>query len=332
MSGARTTAVGLDIGGTKMCAVALDVDGKVRASLEVPTPAAQGPAAILDLGASLVRSVDVGDGSGPSADDDAPSARRTLRLGVGTAGVVDRGTGTILSATSALPGWAGTPVRDELAARLGGALVTVVNDVHAVAAAESRWGSAASTRDHLVLTVGTGIGGAVVVDGEVLVGSRRLAGHVGHMSVPEAVGEPCPCGRTGHLEAVASGPAMVAAYRALGGRATTGKDLARAVAHGDGDARRVLRRAGSALGTAIASLAAALDPQVVVVGGGALRVGADLLDAAHRSLAASALPGLADLPLVRAAVRDGGAVGAASLALPARGRPPHEDLRTPCSA
>ncbi|GAA1735347.1 ROK family protein [Isoptericola hypogeus] len=326
MSAPPAAAVGLDIGGTKMCAVAVTAAGTVLASREVPTPASQGPDAILDAGAALVRGV-VGMVAAISG-----TTGPVRRLGVGTAGVVDRRTGTIVAATSALPGWAGTAVRAELAHRLGGIPVTLVNDVHAVALAEGLWGAAAGARGYLTVTVGTGVGGAVVVDGSVVVGRRHLAGHVGHVSVPEAVGEPCPCGRSGHLEAVASGPAMVAAYRGLGGQARTGHDLARAVARGDDRARQVVRHAGAALGTALGSLAAALDPEVVVVGGGALDIGDDLLDAARASLAVSALPGLAGLPVLRATVRDAGAVGAASLVLEPAGSSSGHATGVPCSA
>lgn len=276
--------IGLDIGGTKMLAVAADATGQILATSETPTPARSGPQAILAAAVRIVREV---AGPGP-----------ITRLGVGTAGIVDHRTGTILAATDALPGWAGTEVGVELAAMLDGAQVRVVNDVVAFSIGEGRFGAAAGLDSFVAVTVGTGVGGAVVVDGTPLVGAHHLAGHVGHMAVPQAGDRPCPCGRTGHVESIASGTAMVETYRLAGGEATSLRDVAAALLAGDDRAAAAVRLAGNGLGTALASLANVVDPRVIVVGGGALNVGDLLLAQTRAAFAETALE-----PLVGVEIR-----------------------------
>ena len=285
--------LGLDIGGTKMLAVLADSTGTILARCETPTPARSGPAAIIAAAARILREV---AGPGP-----------VHRLGVGTAGVVDHTTGTILAATDALPGWAGTPLAAELSALLDGAQVSVVNDVVAFALGEGRFGAAAGVDSCVAVTVGTGVGGAVVVGGTPLVGAHHLAGHVGHMAVPQAGDRPCPCGRRGHVEAIASGTAMVETYRLAGGQAATLVDVAAALRAGDDRAADAVRLAGRGLGTALASLANVVDPQVIVVGGGALQVGELLLAETRAAFTETALASLAGVE-IRHALLPGQAV------------------------
>lgn len=267
-----------------MLAVVADSTGQILATSETPTPATSGPQAILAAAVQIVREV---AGPGP-----------IVRLGVGTAGIVDHRTGTILSATGALPGWAGTEVGVELSAMLDGAQVRVVNDVVAFSIGEGRFGAAAGLDSFVAVTVGTGVGGAVVIDGTPLVGAHHLAGHVGHMAVPQAGDRPCPCGRTGHVESIASGTAMVETYRLAGGHATSLHDVAAALLAGDDRAADAVRLAGNGLGTALASLANVVDPRVIVVGGGALNVGDLLLAQTRAAFAETALE-----PLVGVEIR-----------------------------
>lgn len=296
------TRLGLDIGGTKLCAAAVTGVGTVVVSRTAPTPAQDGPTAILDAAAALVRAVA------------AEAGVATDHLGVGTAGVVDRRGGTIVSATSALRGWAGTDVRAGLSSRLGGTRIEVVNDVHAFALGEASLGVGRGAASVLAVALGTGVGGAFVgPDAHLLTGAHHVAGHIGHLTVPAAVGLPCPCGRTGHLEAVASGPAVVQRYRHAGGSARTGHDVAAALADGDLRAAEVVRVAGQSLGIALASATALVDPAVIVVGGGALGIGPSLLAAAQTAYQNVALPILAEVPIRLAALELPVAVGAATL-------------------
>ncbi|MEW2331596.1 ROK family protein [Micromonospora chersina] len=289
--------VGIDIGGTKTAAALVDRGGRVRERREAPTPARSGPGAVLDAAAGLAAAL-LGAAAGP--------------VGVGTAGTVDPATGSIRYATDSLPGWTGTPVADALAARLGRP-VRVTNDVNAAALGEC-WAGAGRDHAHVLLVaVGTGLGGAIVRNGRVEAGARGAAGEVGHLPAPGAERLRCGCGRHGHLEAIASGSGLAAAYAIETGTEVTGRTVADRAAAGDAVARRVVDRAGAALGAALAGLVALLDPDAVLVAGGA--AGA-LLPAASAAYSAEAPAGWADVPLRPAALgADAVLVGAARLAM-----------------
>lgn len=289
--------LGIDIGGTKTAAALVDRGGRVLQRREAPTPARSGREAVLDAAARLAADL-LGAAAGP--------------VGVGTAGTVDPTTGTIRYATDSLPGWTGTPVADALAARLGRP-VRVTNDVNAAALGEC-WAGAGRDHAHVLLVaVGTGLGGALVRNGRVEAGARGAAGEVGHLPAPGAERLRCGCGRHGHLEAIASGSGLAAAYAVETGTQVTGRTVADRAAAGDAVARRVVDRAGAALGAALAGLVALLDPDAVLVAGGA--AGA-LLRAASAAYAAEVPAGWAGVPLRPAALgADAVLVGAARLAM-----------------
>ncbi|MGN9777555.1 ROK family protein [Micromonospora sp. H33] len=290
--------VGLDIGGTKTAAALVGPGGDVLERRQVPTPARSGPAAVLDTAARLA--ADLLDAAGPGP------------VGVGTAGTVDPATGTIRYATDSLPGWTGTPVVDALAGRLGRS-VRVTNDVNAAALGECWVGAARDCRDVLLVAVGTGLGAAIVRDGRVEAGARGAAGEIAHLPAPGAQRLRCGCGRYGHLEAIASGTGVAAAYALATGTRLTGRTVAERAAAGDIVARQVLDRAGTALGTALAGLVALLDPQAVLVAGGAA---GGLLPAGSAAYSAELPAGWADVPLRPAALGpDAVVVGAARLAM-----------------
>ncbi|GAB2482819.1 ROK family protein [Promicromonospora xylanilytica] len=294
--------VGVDLGGTKTAAATVSASGEVGTVRTVPTPAGAGPEAVLDAVATLVRTVLADAGAG------------TAGVGIGTAGVVDVARGTIVSATDTFPGWPGTDVaggvRDRLAARGAAPLVFVENDVDAHAAGESWLGAAAGARSVLLVAVGTGVGGAVVLDGRPLRGAHHLAGELGHMPVPGADGLPCTCGRPGHLEAVAAGPAIHRRYLALGGdpAARDTRDVVARAQRDDALADRVVRESATALGRAIAGLVTVLDPEIVVVGGGVAGSGDPWWSALDLALRAEVVDVLVDLPLRRAALGPAAAI------------------------
>ncbi|MFI7463661.1 ROK family protein [Nonomuraea sp. NPDC049646] len=209
--------LGIDIGGTKTAAALIPASAarettEIHLPARVPTPAGGGAAAVLAAALEL-------------AEDRLAQARAAgmdvIACGVGSAGTVDDN-GVVTHATDALPGWRGTDLASAFTERLG-LPVTVLNDVHAWALGEARHGAARGSRLALVLTIGTGVGGALVRDGELLRGRNGMAGSLGHTPAvlpPNADADrPCPCGATGHLEAYASGPAILSAYHARGGTA-----------------------------------------------------------------------------------------------------------------
>ncbi|MFC9560527.1 ROK family protein [Agromyces sp. NPDC056965] len=298
-------AIGVDLGGTKIAAGLVGAGGVVLDRASAPTPAAQGPGAVLDTVVDLVRSLLERTGG-----DVVVSG-----CGVGSAGVIDAVSGAVSSATDSLPGWSGTRVRDVLTAALA-MPVAVVNDVHAHALGEALHGAGAGSPTVLMVAAGTGVGGALVIDGRVQSGRRGVSGHFGHVPAIEAVGRPCTCGGSGHVEAVASGPAMCAVYRELSGDASVvdGREVVRRAADGDAHAAASVALAGGALGRMIGGLLNALDPDVVIVGGGLASAGEAWWTALRDAAGAERLPLLADTPIVGAALgADAAIVGAAAL-------------------
>ena len=269
--------VGVDVGGTKIAAALVSADGGLLGPVaEAPTPAREGAQAVLDAIASSVTTL---------IDTGAPAARRVrlapVAVGIGSAGVIDSDRGVVVSATDAIADWPGTDIASAVAGRLlaagtapQGVPVHVDNDVNAYAAGEAWIGAGAGAAGVLMVAVGTGVGGAVVLDGRVHHGARFLAGEMGHMPSGPAGAEPCTCGRTGHLEAVAAGPQIARRYREATGAGVTGaQEVERLANAGDAVARRVYREAAVALGEAIAAVVTVLDPERVIVSGGLARSG-----------------------------------------------------------
>lgn len=312
---AARTAYALDIGGTKTAAALVEVtaDGanaRVLRQCTAPTPARSGAAAILAGALELLEGLEVPAGAAP------PQA-----VGIASAGVIAPGRGAVTHATDSLSGWAGTDV----AAAVGrgtGLPVSVLNDVHSHGLGEARFGVGRETASLLLVAVGTGVGGCVVIDGEPQLGGRGAAGHVGHVSVPEADGVACSCGRTGHLEGLASGPGILALAGRRGVRGpdgappADGRALAALARAGDADAREVHRTAGWAIGRVIGGLLNVLDPDVVAVTGGVTALGDPWWDALRAGLAHDAMDVVAQTPVLPAAAgNDAALLGAAVHAL-----------------
>lgn len=312
---AAAAAVGVDVGGTKIAAGVVDASGAVLARIRAETPPAGGDA-VTGAIARVARELSARAG-GP------------LPVGVGAAGIVDADGWMRYSPNIA--GWDDVPLAERLRAQLD-VPVAVHNDANVAAWGEYRAGAGrAASGTLLMLTVGTGIGGGLVQDGRLVRGASGMAAEFGHIVVSEG-GPRCGCGNHGCLEAMASGTAIGRlACEALdaGGASPllrredlpTGKTVTAAARQGDAFAREVLARAGFWLGVGIASLVNALDPEVVVVGGGAMQAGELLLGPARESYL-ERLMGRAhrtSAPVVEAELGDdAGLIGAALLALDAR--------------
>ena len=311
----------LDLGGTKIRgalvhgAAAEDArhgaPPRIERVAEVPTPATEGPNAILGAAATLAEQVRAGT--------------EVRAVGVSSAGVIDSDRGRVTHATSSLTGWAGTDVRGPLVERFR-APVSVLNDVHAHGLGEARFGAGRDRASLLLVAVGTGIGGCHVVEGRVVSGSHGAAGHVGHIPVPEADGIPCPCGREGHLEGLASGPGIVRLAARLGADPSLrdGRALAAAAAAGDEPALEAYRVAGHATGRVIGALLNVLDPEVVALTGGVPEAGGPWHDAVREGIAREAMDVVAGTPVLAARAGSHAALlGAAARAL--------DDLTVPAS-
>jgi glucokinase len=302
-------AVGIDLGGSKIAGLRMDHDGQVLAREEAITPPdAEG---ILE---ALLRIC------GSLASEDARS------VGVGAAGMVEFEVGALRFSPN-LP-LRDVPIRSLIEERSGLRCV-VDNDANAAGWAEYRFGAARGHRHVLLVTVGTGIGGAIVMDGQVYRGAHGFASEIGHIIV-EPNGPQCGCGNRGCLEQVASGQALDRLAAAEAARdpngaiariaegPAKGRHASEAARAGDQAARYILEEVGRRLGEGIAGLVNVLDPDVVVVGGGVAKEGDLLLDPARRAFRATveAADRRPDVPIVTAQLgNEAGAMGAAALAL-----------------
>lgn len=303
--------IGVDIGGTKIAAAIVVEPGVIERRVTRPTPRTGGDAvlrAVADLVAELAAGLAAGPGAGPgSGPVDA--------VGVGAPGVIDARDGSVVSATDILPGWAGTAVRADLE-KLTGLAVAVDNDVRAMARGELGAGAARGCGDAVFVSLGTGVGGALAREGRIVRGTHGTTGEFAHLLVPATGAIACGCGRRDHLEALVSGPAIAATYaERVEAPGITLPEVVLRMRDGDDVAREVITAAATLLGRALAGLLAAVDAEVVVVGGGVSSIGAPLLDPLAAALHEEALPPLRGTP-VRAAElgTDAPLIGAALLA------------------
>lgn len=243
-----TDVLAVDVGGTTIKAARLDEAGTVSGERTVPTPAAEGAAAVLDAVRSLAREV---------------AAPGVAAAGVVVPGVVDASAGIARYATNL--GWRDVPVRELLAADLA-VPVVVDHDVRAAGLAEVTLGRLRGVRDGLLVVIGTGIAAVVVTDRQIVRGATGLAGEVGHLPVyPD--GEPCACGQRGCTEVYASAAGIARRFAARTGLARSAEEIAAGL-DADPVAAAVWAAAAEALGLALATCALVLDPAVIVLGGG----------------------------------------------------------------
>lgn len=291
-------AVGIDIGGTKIAAGVVDTEGQVVDRRHVATPVSDRQAlvdAIVDIARELA------------------AAHPVEAVGIGVAGLVDRDGETVRFAAH-LP-FRDEPLRSEITSAVG-LPVLVDNDANAGGWAEARFGAARGARDAVFVAVGTGIGGAVIVDGSLRRGWQGAAGEIGHLIV-ERDGRACPCGSRGCWEQYGSGRALLRAAEDAGFDVPHGEAITAAAEAGDERARRVLGDIGGWVGVGIAGLVAVLDPEVVVVGGGVSAAGELLLQPTRQSFSTylTAQGRRPEPAIVLAALGpDAGLIGAADLA------------------
>ncbi|HET7475871.1 MAG TPA: ROK family glucokinase [Dermatophilaceae bacterium] len=311
--------IGLDIGGTKIAGAVVDRSGEVVLTGRRDTPAQDSPAiaaAAAELVAELAARLPAGDG--------------VAAVGVACAGFIDKTGSHVLFAPNLA--WRDEPLKDLLQTTVG-LPVIIENDANAAAWGEFTHGSARDATDMVLVTVGTGIGGGVVIDGRLLRGAYGIAAELGHMRVvPE--GHRCGCGNRGCWEQYASGNALVREARAmmeagspvvadllsrLGGDVTalTGPFITEAARDGDPTARELLADIGRWLGIGLANLASAFDPGLFVIGGGVSAADEMLIGPAREAFRRQ-LPGRGYRPearIVRAVLgSDAGLIGAAELA------------------
>ncbi|MEU7425949.1 ROK family protein [Streptomyces sp. NPDC040750] len=295
--------IALDVGGTGMKAALVGDDGALLHRARRATGRERGPdaviEAILDFAAEL------------HAHGLEHYARPATAAGIAVPGIVDEERGTAVYAANL--GWRDVPLRDLLAARLG-MPVALGHDVRTGGLAEGRIGAGRGTDRFLFVPLGTGIAGAIGLDGRVEAGAHGFAGEIGHIVVRPG-GTPCPCGQRGCLERYASASAVSEAWAAAGGNPEAdAADCAKAVACGDPDAVRVWQEAVDALADGLVTALTLLDPRTLIIGGGLAEAGEVLFeplrDAVRRRVTFQKLPAI-----VPAALGDtAGCLGAGLLA------------------
>ena len=297
---AEPAVVGVDVGGTKVAAGRV-VGARAVEIAERPTDLNSSAALLDEIEAAVRETI---DRTGPV---------EAVGLGVPSQIEFERG----LVVTSVNIPLEGVPLRDELGARLG-TRVYVDNDANCAALAEAQFTEDAPAQSLVMLTLGTGVGGGVVIDGAVFRGATGLGAELGHVVV-EADGRKCPgrtCPNRGCLEAYCSGTALGLAGSERFGREVTGVEVVAAARQGDPDSLAVLTDLGTWLGVAVASFVNVFEPEYIVIGGG-LSVAADLfLDTAIAEAGSRALPaGFERVSIVRAkGGPDAGVIGAGLLA------------------
>jgi len=306
-------AIGIDIGGTKIAGALVSERGEILAELRSPTPAGD-PTAIVDAVADMI--------------GELASGQDVRAAGVAAAGFIDLEQSTVYYAPNI--NWRNEPFRARVAERVD-LDVTIDNDANAAGWAEFRFGAGRQVSDMTMLTIGTGVGGAIVTGGSLFRGGFGAGAELGHLRVVPG-GIPCGCGAKGCIEQYGSGRALLrmageiadaggiglrlAEVRAAAG-SLSGDDVAALIAAGDAGALQALRELGGWLGQACASLSAVLDPQLFVFGGGVSVAGDLLLDPIRESYLAH-LPARGYHPeprfTIAELVNDAGVVGAADLA------------------
>jgi glucokinase len=313
MDGPRVIAI--DLGGTKLLAGVLDEEGVVVKRTVRPTQVESQKQLLDELDSAIAELL----------EEDVRA------IGVGLPSTIDQRRGRAVSSVN-IP-LAGIDFRDHLTSRFG-LPAAVENDANAAALAEHRLGAGRGTQHMIMLTLGTGIGGGLILDGKLYRGAIGAAGELGHLTL-ELDGPPCQgtCPGRGHLEALASGTATdkLAVERAaehpegdLGraaaeGRAVDARVAVDLAAEGPGDARELLERVGFVIGTAIASYVNIFNPEVVVVGGGFARAGDLLFQPARKVVSERALPPGRDLVRIVPALLgpEAGLIGAGLVGLEA---------------
>ena len=262
-------AIGVDLGGTNLRIAAVDSEGHVLERLQLPAEVGSGPTPVIDVLSDAVMEL---------RERFAVSGAKLVGVGVGVPGIIFLSTG-LLKKSPNLPGWDDFPVKQEIERRIG-TKVYLENDANAAALGEAWVGVARNVRHLCLLTLGTGVGGGILINGHILHGADGMAAEVGHMTI-ETNGPLCGCGNHGCLEQYASATAIVRMAReavALGRserlagveceNRLTSKRVYETARAGDPVAQEIFVTMGRALGVGIATLINVLNPALVVLGGG----------------------------------------------------------------
>jgi fructokinase len=263
--------IGIDLGGTKIEAAAIDPAGAIRARRRIATPPGDYDGTIARI-AGLVAALESEIGAPASV---GPASVGPASVGIGIPGTIAAETGLVKNANST---WLNRrPLGRDVEAALGRP-VRFANDANCFALSEAIDGAAAGCGTVFGVILGTGVGGGIVIGGRLLVGANAIAGEWGHNPLPapqpdELPGPPCYCGRIGCIETFLSGPGLAADHRRHGARELTGRQIAAGAAAGEPDCAAALDRYAGRLARALAGVINLIDPDAIVLGGGLSALG-----------------------------------------------------------
>jgi glucokinase len=310
-------SLGVDLGGTKILAGVISPDGEIVAREYRATRADEGPEAVIERIFALLDRVAGLAKVKPSTLDG---------VGIAAAGALDLERGVVTTSPN-LPGWRDVHLRDIVEKKFG-VRTFLINDANAAALGEHRFGAGRGVNNLIYITVSTGIGGGIIIGGELYNGACGSAGEIGHMTI-DINGPRCKCGNIGCLETLASGTVIAAEARKCiangaktsllelsGGEAEkiTAKTISQAAREGDSLALELVSRAGSYLGVGMVNLINIFNPEMIIVGGGMSKMGDMLLDPARKVVRerAFSLPANAVRIVLSELGDDAGALGAAA--------------------
>ncbi len=281
--------VAVDIGGTKIMVALFSAGGKMQAKDIRPTLVSEGVDAVIKRLYAAVNSI---------LKTSELSSTEISAIGIACAGGIDTGRGVVVTSSPNLPGWAGLPLADLMKNKLGIATY-VVNDAGAAALGEQRYGAGKGAKNLVLFTLGTGIGGGIIIDGKLYLGDRGSVGELGHMTV-EPQGPRCGCGNTGCLEMLASGTAIVrdAIERIRKGDKSalvamakgkidqiTAETVGEAARNGDKLAQEVITQAAYYLGVGMINIANIFNPEMIIIGGGMAALGEMIIGQGRKMVA-----------------------------------------------
>jgi len=277
--------LGVDLGGTKILTAVINEQGKMLSRDHSITPAAKGQDAVIQ---SIL------DSAGHALDQAGVTAPDISAVGVGAPGLSNPETGILFTSPN-LPGWQNVPLRDIIEKALG-RQTFLINDANAAALGELYFGAAKGSRNFIYITISTGIGGGIVINGKLYTGASGIAAEIGHMTVDDE-GPPCTCGNKGCWETLASGTALAreAKQRLAQGVKTsilehaggdtkkvTAEVIHQAALAGDSLARELISKTGYYIGVGLASLLNIFNPELIIIGGGLSNIGDMLLQPAYK--------------------------------------------------
>jgi glucokinase len=272
----ESPVIAVDIGGTKILTALFSSDGNIQAKDVRPTLAGEGVDRVVGRIISAIESL-------------LPAALPLDSICLACAGGIDTGRGVVVTPSPHMPGWSGIPLADIIKKKFGVG-VFLVNDASAAALGEHRYGAGRGVKNLVLLTLGTGIGGGIIIDGKLYLGAVGGSAEIGHMTV-DADGPRCGCGNVGCLEMLASGTAIArdaverikrgekSSLADVGGEVNkiTAEAVGKAARNGDRLSLDVIARAGYYLGIGLVNIANIFEPEMIVLGGGMSELGEMLI-------------------------------------------------------